>query len=48
MHREEEIEPVETTSSREARPPVEGWAHSSISKFLTEKRSCPKEELRQK
>ena len=46
-----EIEPVETTSSRFARAPVEGLGHPSISKFLTQNHFClntgktPSEEL---
>ena len=30
----EKIPLVETTSSRQARPPIEGWDHPPISKFL--------------
>jgi hypothetical protein len=37
-----EIEPVETTSSRLAWPPVEGWGHLPISKILIQKYSCQK------
>lgn len=37
-------EAVETTSGRQALPPVEGWGHTPILKFLTQKCSCPKEE----
>jgi hypothetical protein len=43
-----EIEPVETTSSSQAWPPVEGWGNSPISKFLTRNYSYLKEMQRQK
>jgi hypothetical protein len=33
----QEILPVETTPSRYAQPPVQGWGYSCISKFLTQK-----------
>jgi len=42
------IEPVETTSSREAQPSVEGWGHPPISKILTQNCSCPRERQGQK
>jgi hypothetical protein len=35
-------EPVETISTGLARPPVGGWSHPLISKFLTQKGSCLK------
>jgi hypothetical protein len=43
MRSKGEIEPVETTSSRMTWPPVNGWSHPPISKFLTQKCLCPKE-----
>ena len=43
-----EIEPVETTSSRQAQLLVEEWNHLPISKFLTQQCSCPKERQGQK
>jgi hypothetical protein len=33
---------VETTSSRWARPPVEGWGHPYLSIFLSQKCFCSK------
>jgi hypothetical protein len=43
-----EIQPIETTSSGQVQPPVEGWGHPSISKILMQKCSCPKERKGQK
>lgn len=43
-----QIEPEETTSSRYAWPPVEGWGHSPISNFLIHNCSCLKETQGQK
>jgi len=43
-----EREPVETTSSRQAWPPVEGWGYPPISKFLIQNCSWLKEMQGQK
>lgn len=44
----EEIQPVQTTSSRLKLDPVEGWSHPHITKFLTQKCSCTMERQGQK
>jgi hypothetical protein len=41
-----ETQPGETTSSRQAQPPLERWGYPTISKGLTQKCSCPKEKDR--
>jgi len=43
-----ERDPVETISSGQAWPPIEGWGHPPISKILIQYCSCQKEMLGQR
>jgi hypothetical protein len=43
MSNKGEGEPVGNISRAQARPPIGGWGHPLISKFLTQKGSCLKE-----